>query len=761
MADADEFADFTPASSSGPADEFAGFSGASGTAPFDETTSDAGSPETASRIAELGTRALGKGVAQVPSTILDLSHPVTSGMRAGAAAAHAVRQKLGLDPEDAVPTSSPAVQSQTKLSDFIDPSKWSDAVDYLADKAGFARPQTPGERIASQAISGLPSAALAPEAPLAAALSSAAGSAGSQAAAEAGAGPLTRTMAGLVSGSIPAAAANSGAFARRLLGGDSAAAAQSRIQTAADNNVTLTAGQATGSPLIQKAEAASGALWGGGPIERAAAQRAASLNGHVSDIVDNLTPTGATVSPTGAGSAILKGIGDEKTPGSAFGRMHADEKAAYDKLDTLVPPTTPIDMSATLAKLDSLAAPTPGAENTTGALASGKIASMRDNLRSDLEASQAPGGAAQKPLYTAGGNPPTLPAGSLPYSAARALRSAVGNNIDWGFAPADPATNGGLKQVWGALSGDLKAGASAVSPEANAAASAANSLYATNTAKREALAPVINSAGGPEGVFQAATGKMKNGATRVSDVMNAIGPDEQNLVRATVLDRLGRAVPSSQDSTGSVFSPDTFLTKWNGMSDEAKDALFGPSGPSSDLRNNLDSFTSTLSTLKQSGALKNPSGTGKLLGHAIGASNAMSDIMIGLFTGHPAALSGLALPVVNNIAARALTNPKVTGWLAQSAKLPVSALPNAVNQLSQMNDPDARNLSNYLTQATGTENRTARAAGGKVDDVETLVNRLMDRWRKAKKATDKSTEPLLKCPDSAIVRALDIAARTI
>ena len=69
------------------------------------------------------------------------------------------------------------------------------------------------------------------------------------------------------------------------------------------------------------------------------------------------------------------------------------------------------------------------------------------------------------------------------------------------------------------------------------------------------------------------------------------------------------------------------------MSSEAKDALFGASGPSSGLRSDLDSFANTLSTLRSSGALKNPSGTGKLLGHAIGASNAMSDIMIGLFTG--------------------------------------------------------------------------------------------------------------------------------
>jgi hypothetical protein len=57
--------------------------------------------------------------------------------------------------------------------------------------------------------------------------------------------------------------------------------------------------------------------------------------------------------------------------------------------------------------------------------------------------------------------------------------------------------------------------------------------------------------------------------------------------------------------------------------------------------------------------------------------------------------------------------------------------------------------------------RIQRASGGKVDDVETLVNKLMERWKKAKKATDATTKPLLRVPDAAIVRALDIAGRAI
>lgn len=53
-----------------------------------------------------------------------------------------------------------------------------------------------------------------------------------------------------------------------------------------------------------------------------------------------------------------------------------------------------------------------------------------------------------------------------------------------------------------------------------------------------------------------------------------------------------------------------------------------------------------------------------------------------------------------------------------------------------------------------------RASGGKVDH-EALVNRLIARWRAAKKATDETTKPLLKVPDATIVKALDIAKEHI
>lgn len=53
----------------------------------------------------------------------------------------------------------------------------------------------------------------------------------------------------------------------------------------------------------------------------------------------------------------------------------------------------------------------------------------------------------------------------------------------------------------------------------------------------------------------------------------------------------------------------------------------------------------------------------------------------------------------------------------------------------------------------------ARASGGKVDH-EALLNRLVQRYKAAKKENDSGTETLLKAPDASIIRALDIAGQS-
>jgi hypothetical protein len=88
---------------------------------------------------------------------------------------------------------------------------------------------------------------------------------------------------------------------------------------------------------------------------------------------------------------------------------------------------------------------------------------------------------------------------------------------------------------------------------------------------------------------------------------------------------------------------------------------------------------------------------------------------------------------------------KVSGWTKASREAKNAA---SVSQT----------LRDNLNRATG--GRIERASGGKVDH-EALVERLISRWKAAKKATDKTSEALLKVPDATITRALKIAQEHI
>ena len=74
--------------------------------------------------------------------------------------------------------------------------------------------------------------------------------------------------------------------------------------------------------------------------------------------------------------------------------------------------------------------------------------------------------------------------------------------------------------------------------------------------------------------------------------------------------------------------------------------------------------------------------------------------------------------------------------------------------------PETQNyVRKVLSHAAG--GRINRASGGRLDGIEPLVQRLMSKYMQAKKATDKTTEPLLNEPDEHIVHALKVAQDAI
>src|SRR5690606_19235958 len=104
----------------------------------------------------------------------------------------------------------------------------------------------------------------------------------------------------------------------------------------------------------------------------------------------------------------------------------AQQRALYWQADRLIPEQTPVDVQNTWQEVVRLTTPTPGATATTGALVHPRIAQLRDNLAQDVAAA----------------------GGQLPYSALRAIRTQIGEQIsDFSMTPDAPTRQ--LRQLYG------------------------------------------------------------------------------------------------------------------------------------------------------------------------------------------------------------------------------------------------------------------------------------------------------------------------
>jgi hypothetical protein len=592
---------------------------------------------TVNRYAGLANRALLGGAAALPSEL--------AGLVQGAGAE--VADKFGY--HQTAPPSSNGAPYSPQLSDFVHPDKWQQAAEYFADHTlGTPQPQTPTERVFSRAVQAVPSAVLAPEAPVAGALSAAGSAGASQIAAENGAGPLGQTIAGLAGGFGPGLAAGGTAAALRGLarGGE---AGRTAVQQAIDDfaqsgGITPTVGQATGSHALLGIERnVSRIPGGGGPFAALAARQAAGLQGTVDDITSNLAG-GTPITPTTAGSAVQAGIE------SNVKQLKANAAAAYDHVDSLVPPETPVPVTNTLQALQRIVTPTPGAEASTAGLVPPKLKTMYDNLQTDLQQN--------------GGN-------VVPYGALKALKSAVGEQTTFGPFPTDPA-NGAMKQVYGAIRQDLNTGAASVSPEAQQALTDANSMYAQNQQKLDVLDGVVSRNGGPETVFNVALSGTKQGASTVNQVLSALNQDQRNLFAAALLKRMATASPGMQTSAaGDTFNVDQFLTNWSKISPDARQAIFG--NLPDDYSQNLNTLARNIAALKASNrVLANPSGSAGGIAHSIWWMDLIGSVPMLFVSPHVAvgeAATALGTASAANIAARVLTSPKAVDWLARKTTL--------------------------------------------------------------------------------------------
>lgn len=410
---------------------------------------------------------------------------------------------------------------------------------------------------------------------------------------------------------VPAAAGQAG----REIGTAVANRVRSNVDAFARSGTTPSVGQATESTFFRGLESLLAKFPGGNGVMRRFMEK-------------QQTDIGATaktgVSAEDAGRAIEKGVSGflDRT------------KQTWLQLDQAVaaklPPNSAFAPVNTVQALDDLTRPVKGAEQTTGALVNPKIAQMKDNFATDLQANN----------------------GRLPYEAMRNLRTNIGAMLDDSLVSGVP--NGQLKKLYGALSKDMETAASAAGAGKEFARQ--NQYYSGRMNRIETvLERVLGKT--PEETFAKFMPKDPNQVNTVRGVMRSLDPGERQVVSEAVVNRLGRATPGQQSDVGDVFSSETFLTNWNRMSPAARGQLF----PDTDMRANLDALAKASSNLREGAKVfPNPSGTA-----GVGAAAALGTMAV---TGHIVPAAGLLASTY--VGAKMLTNPKVVQWLSKAPSVP-------------------------------------------------------------------------------------------
>lgn len=155
-----------------------------------------------------------------------------------------------------------------------------------------------------------------------------------------------------------------------------------------------------------------------------------------------------------------------------------------------------------------------------------------------------------------------------------------------------------------------------------------------------------------EQVVQAIESFMKGNSARIGKLISILPEEDAGALKATLVNRLGRANNSNQNAAGDAFSTETFLTQWSGISDRSKSALFG-----GELRAALDDIAKLAGARRDATKAKFISPSGGQIG---GAVSGMS--LIGGMTVTPWAF---LLNAIDGLGGWALSSPKVARWIAK------------------------------------------------------------------------------------------------
>lgn len=495
-----------------------------------------------------------------------------------------------------------------------------------------------------------------------------AGAAAGKATADATGNPALAIAAGLA----PGGAQNllSGGVKRAVRGGEEGRQAMvQRMQDLKNAGVEEpTLGLASGNTKLGAAENLLQSTPGAVGIMSAARQKAVDgLANKAREAADTAAPVrGADI----AGTAIQSDI-----KGGLKNRIQGKYQTLNDKVMNAIGPDTPVSVNGTIDTANLLTAPAPGAPSTSALLVQPRIKAIGAALSSDAGGAQP----TSSPILSASGAPfqstqPGGPAG-IPFQTLKDLRTKIGKESSSNAIMGTPE-QGEFKQLYGAMSGDMKdaarasdmaGGPVAAAGPAERALNRANNFYSAGMGRVDRVQPLVNK-DAPEQTFTALLNSTKENNSTLQAVKKSVTPETRATVAGTVIDRLGRANPGNQNDLGDVFSQERFLTNWNTMTPKARDELFSGFKNSDQVKADVEAIAKASSMMRDSSKMyANPSGTG--------ANLAARGLIGAVGGGGAAAAVGLMNPMVPigaaaglggvNLLARGLTSPRITRAIAE------------------------------------------------------------------------------------------------
>jgi len=434
----------------------------------------------------------------------------------------------------------------------------------------------------------------------------------------------------------PALVAQAGwAAIRKIFGPSSLESAKNIIDDFASFGSTPTVGMMSGRQSIQGAENVSAPAMGGSPLRKASEKIAQKMQEKLGNIANNIS---AKEGAETAGLAVQKGITGK---GGFIDNFRQNNAVLWNKSDSLIDQTIPVDLANTKAKLSQLVQ----GGNMGSILDNPKLSQIKDALDNSA---------------------------TVDYETARKLRSSIGQKLAGNDLVSD-IPRAELKQIYGALSQDIKGLAQQSSPEALKAFERANSYTSAGHTRIDDYLQRISNKVNPDQVFRDIA-KGGEGVKGILTVKKSIPTEDWEVVAANVVRRLGRSSSGAQnavgdDALGDAFSINKFVTDWDKLG-PARKAIFSGSEKLDRYADDLNRIARAASVVKESrSAAANASGSAQAASRYAAGSAAISSAVMLNPTPILIATAGVTF---NNSGARLMANPKFVAMLAERGHKPIT-----------------------------------------------------------------------------------------